>query len=113
MITLFDFIMKNGVVSQVAALPAPKDEMRIATRESIEIALVNLVPSLQSVPKNDVAVFSEGIAKLVTDNEFLKALSETVHQPSKGETEDEFVLRCNRALFAMIDERLNTNSVKK
>ncbi len=101
--TLYEFIKSECYDGSAAALPAPE-----ATRESIGNALVSLVPSFGIVPEKDVAAFSDGIAKLVTDDKFLKELSETVHQPSKGETEDEFVKRCNRALFALIDERLAT-----
>jgi hypothetical protein len=110
MITLYDLITQKqqGEGSLALALPTPDAPLPAVNKSSISAALINLVPALEIMPQKDVSEFSQSVAKLVTDDQFLKELSDTIQQPSKGETEDEFVKRCNKALFALLDERLKS-----
>lgn len=110
--SLYEYISKNHAASQPALLPSSNENKSVEVRGSVGTAVVELLTTHGVSSEKDALQFSENIAELVTGDKFLKRLSDTIHKPTMGESEDDFVKRCNSALTAMLDEQLDKSEKK-
>lgn len=106
MSTFYEFLTHSNE-PQALALPGPeRSSSLVDTFESVKLSVTNLALSVDTIPNNNAEKFGQDVAKLVTSDSFLKELSEGVQTPMLGETEDEFVSRCKKTLFGLIDKHL-------
>lgn len=110
--SLYEYITKNSEANQPALLPSSNEtkSAAVAVTVAIESAVVELLTTHDVTSKKDALQISDGMAKLVTEDDFLKQLSDTIQKPTKGESEDDFVKRCNSALRSMLDEHLDKSA---
>jgi hypothetical protein len=108
MTSFYEFINENKTPSSLAlSNPEKAQTSTAATFNLVNTGLANFAKNCPAIPAKDAEKFGQDIAELVTNDSFLKELSKGIQTPMLGETENEFVSRCKRTLFGLIDKHLS------
>lgn len=109
--SLYQYILKNYFSSQSKLLTNSSDTNTSGynVNGAVSTAVINVLSEHNTVTKNETIELSDELARLVSSDSFLKQLSDTIHKPSIGESEDDFIKRCNSSLRALLDKHLNSD----
>lgn len=108
MTSFYEFINQSNSPSNLVLPYSEKAQTSTAvTFNLVKTGLSSLAKTSPEIPGKDAEKFGQDIAELVTNDSFLKELSKGIQTPMLGETENEFVSRCKRTLFGLIDKHLS------
>lgn len=108
MSSFYEFVKQNDD-EEVLALPKPEISSGSAEIFNAIVGGVGLLSKhISTIPTSDADRFGQELAEIVTEDSFLKTVSDAIQKPQQGETEDEFVTRSKLVLLELIDQRLNS-----
>jgi hypothetical protein len=108
MSSFYEFVKQNeGEV--VLALPCSGKPSGSAEIFNAVVGAVGLLPpNILAISASDTNRFSQELAAIVSEDSFLKTLSDSIQKPKQDESEEEFVSRSKLVLLGLIDQKLDS-----